>query len=81
MTIIATIMTKTAATTGTTRFKLARISWIVSSLGISRAGAIVAVNNYNTSIQYIPVLAQFPGKRESEYFTSQFPGNCKVLGA
>lgn len=34
-------MTKTAATTGTTRLRLARIICMVSSLGISRAGAIV----------------------------------------
>lgn len=38
---MATIMTKTAATTGTTRLRLARIICTVSSLGISRAGAIV----------------------------------------
>lgn len=34
-------MTRMADTTGTTRFKFAKIICIASSLGISRAGAIV----------------------------------------
>lgn len=38
---MATIITNTADTTGTTRFKLARTNWIVSSFGFSLAGAIV----------------------------------------
>lgn len=39
--MMATIMTRTDATTGTIRFKLDKSHKTVSSLGISRAGAIV----------------------------------------
>lgn len=45
---MATIMTKTAARTGTTRFKLDKISLMVSSevkVGISITGATVPENN------------------------------------
>lgn len=48
--MMATIMTSTDATTGTIRFKLAKSHKTVSSLGISRAGAIVPeIRNRNKS--------------------------------
>lgn len=43
-------MTNTAATMGTTRFRFARIICIVSSLGISRAGAIVPETKTDQSV-------------------------------